>query len=411
MRRLYGYAIILFMVILIVNSTNAAIPFSYYKHNYLLGNDSASISFRSDKLLNRALLPAAMIGTGLIFSSSSLKEKMIHYDNDFNSDNSVTNIMRFSPAALMVGLKVCGVEGRSDWNRLIAVDGFASLMTCALTGVLKYSVKEERPDGSDNRSFPSGHAAISFMTATMLHKEYGETVSPWFSIIGYGTASAISLSRVYDNRHWCSDILAGAGIGIFSTEFSYDLSDALFGEKHLSRVALRPGQNEYKWSFGFNSQYHFATVFHDDMTKQLVNPSYSMNIKANRMLCNWLGVELSTGFTQLQMTQASNNQYQCDDIMNIRNVGLGCLLDLPVIKRINLAGELNIGKSFGFMKEFGEDNNSTSITMPDALRINCNFGLSLNTTANSKVTAYIGIDSYSDVWLSYFAGTGFNFIF
>lgn len=411
MRRLFRYAITLFVTILIVNSTNATIPFSYFKHNYLLGKDSASISFRSDNLLNRSLPSVAMIGSGLLWSSSSFNEELTHYDNDFNSSNTVADIMRFSPAALMIGLKVCGVEGKSDWNRLVAVDGFASLMTCGIVGVLKYSVNKERPDGSDNRSFPSGHAAISFMTATMLHKEYGETVSPWFSVIGYGTATAVSLSRVYDNNHWCSDVLVGAGIGIFSTEFSYDLSDAMFGEKHLSRVALRPQQNEYKWSFGFNSEYHFSTEFDDDLTKLLVKPAYSMNVNANRMLCRWLGAKVSTGFTQLQMTQESNMLYQRDDIINLKNVSLGCLIDVPVIKKINMSGEFNIGKSFGVKEKFGEGNNSISLTIPDALRINCNFGLSLNTTVNSKISAYVGIDSYSGVWLSYFAGTGFNFIF
>lgn len=76
-----------------------------------------------------------------------------------------------------------------------------------------------------------------------------------------------------------------------------------------------------------------------------------------------------------------------------------------------MSGEFNIGKSFGVKEKFGEGNNSISLTIPDALRINCNFGLSLNATVNSKISAYIGIDSYSGVWLSYFAGTGFNFIF
>src|SRR5574344_142675 len=411
MRRLFRYAITLFVTILIVNSTNATIPFSYFKQNYLVGNDSASDSFRSDNLLNMALPSVAMIGSGLLLSSSSFNDELSHYDNDFSSSITVADIMRFSPAALMIGLKVCVVEGKSDWNRLVAVDGFASLLTCGTVGVLKYSINKERPDGSDNRSFPSGHAAISFMTATMLHKEYGETVSPWFSVIGYGTATAVSLSRVYDNKHWCSDVLVGASIGIFSTEFSYDLSDALFGEKHLSRIALRPQQNEYKWSFGFNSEYHFSTEFDDDLTKLLVKPAYSMNINANRMLCSWLGARISAGFTQLQMTQSSNILYKSDDIINIKNASLGCLIDVPVIKRINMSGEFNIGKSFGVKEKFGEGNNSISLTIPDALRINCNFGISLNTTVNSKISAYIGIDSYSGVWLSYFAGTGFNFIF
>lgn len=70
-----------------------------------------------------------------------------------------------------------------------------------------------RPDGSNNKSFPSGHTATAFMAATMLHKEYGGR-SPWYSIAGYSMATVTGVSRMLNNKHWLSDVLVGAGIGI-----------------------------------------------------------------------------------------------------------------------------------------------------------------------------------------------------
>ncbi|RPI18837.1 MAG: phosphatase PAP2 family protein, partial [Acidobacteria bacterium] len=74
---------------------------------------------------------------------------------------------------------------------------------------LKIAVGRTRPDGSDNRSFPSGHAATSFMIATVVHRSYGRTAG----IFGYSTATFISFSRLRDNKHWASDLAAGATLG------------------------------------------------------------------------------------------------------------------------------------------------------------------------------------------------------
>jgi len=71
--------------------------------------------------------------------------------------------------------------------------------------------------------------------ATILHKEYGLTRSPWYSVAGYGVATATGIMRVLNNRHWVSDVLSGAGIGIMSTELAYALSDVIFKGKGLLR--------------------------------------------------------------------------------------------------------------------------------------------------------------------------------
>ena len=61
------------------------------------------------------------------------------------------------------------------------------------------------------------------------------TRSPWYSVAGYGVATATGVMRVLNNRHWVSDVLSGAGIGIMSGELAYAMSDLLFKGRGLLR--------------------------------------------------------------------------------------------------------------------------------------------------------------------------------
>ncbi|MBQ8499744.1 MAG: phosphatase PAP2 family protein, partial [Bacteroidales bacterium] len=147
--------------------------------------------------------------------------------------------LQYAPAALTIGLKAGGYDSRSSWGRMLVSDAFSAvIMTGAVNG-LKYSVQRPRPDGSRNNSFPSGHTATAFMTATMLHKEYGWR-SPWFSIGGYTAAAITGVSRIMNKKHWMTDIMAGAAIGIGSVHLGYFLSDKIFKGKGLSSEYVRP---------------------------------------------------------------------------------------------------------------------------------------------------------------------------
>lgn len=85
----------------------------------------------------------------------------------------------------------------------------AQILTAALTTGLKYAVGRERPDLSNGHSFPSGHASITFATATVLERHLG-----WrSSALGYTVASYVAASRLHDNRHWLSDVVFGAAVG------------------------------------------------------------------------------------------------------------------------------------------------------------------------------------------------------
>jgi hypothetical protein len=86
----------------------------------------------------------------------------------------------------------------------------AQILTQSLTQAAKFAVARTRPDGSNNRSFPSGHASGSFATATVLQRHYGWKVG----VPAYAIASYIAASRLSNARHYLSDVLVGAAVGI-----------------------------------------------------------------------------------------------------------------------------------------------------------------------------------------------------
>ena len=163
------------------------------------------------------------------YNNPNTKIRLIKY----NFHSEIDNYTQFSGIALTAGLKMAGVEGRSSWPRLAASSLASYAVMAAFVNGIKYTASEMRPDGSTRNSWPSGHTATAFVGATILHKEYGLTRSPWYSVAGYTIATGTGVMRVLNNRHWISDVLSGAGIGILSTELAYGICDLLFKEKGL----------------------------------------------------------------------------------------------------------------------------------------------------------------------------------
>lgn len=137
-----------------------------------------------------------------------------------NTRTRVDNTLLYAPFVAYWGLDLVGVEARnSAKDRLfISVGSFA--IGQGSIQLLKVIIDRDRPDNSDRKSFPSGHTGTAFIGAHLLMKEYGHT-SPWIGISGYTVATATGLLRITNNRHWLSDTVAGAGLGILSVELCY----------------------------------------------------------------------------------------------------------------------------------------------------------------------------------------------
>ena len=150
-------------------------------------------------------------------------------DKRYHGDG-IDDVLRFVPTIAVFGLKACGVEAESTWQRRIGVQVLAFGVNAAVTYSLKHAIHEKRPDGTDNHSFPSGHTSVAFSGATVLMHEYRK-VSPWIGVAGYAVATTVAVDRVRRNRHHWGDVVAGAAIGVASAEAGYLLGDWILGKK------------------------------------------------------------------------------------------------------------------------------------------------------------------------------------
>lgn len=183
---------------------------------------------------------------GLGFVAAGLLIKSRQHDfremrNLFQKDyhESWDNYTQYAPLVATWGLHAAGVEGQSSWKRLAVSNAVSALIVAGITNSLKYTVRERRPDETAKNSFPSGHTATAFMAATILHKEYGQTQSPWYSVAGYSMATATAVGRILNNRHWVTDVLVGAGVGIIATDLGYFVTDLLMKGKGKKRSVLK----------------------------------------------------------------------------------------------------------------------------------------------------------------------------
>lgn len=151
--------------------------------------------------------------------------------------SQAADVLEYAPILLPWAIKAAGGETRSDWARMGVSQATGAIITTGLVEGLKRSIHETRPDGSDNRAFPSGHTAIAFMGATMIERELGWR-SPWYTFGAYTFATGIAMERVIDRRHRAVDVIAGAGIGILATHLGYIVGDAIFGSSLPERTRL-----------------------------------------------------------------------------------------------------------------------------------------------------------------------------
>lgn len=184
-------------------------------------------------------VPIAVVGFALMPADHSIRDAVVDHWGSDGINCRVDDYIQYLPVATQVGMVLGGMEGRSKnrWNALVA-DAMAACMMAAMINGMKYSIDRERPNGGSG-SFPSGHTATAFMGATLLAHEYGHR-SVWIPIAGYTVATGVGVMRVLNNKHYVSDVVVGAAIGVLTAELGYWASDAIFNNRKTYKAqALR----------------------------------------------------------------------------------------------------------------------------------------------------------------------------
>lgn len=145
--------------------------------------------------------------------------------------NHYDDYTQYIPGISVFALNAAGVEGKHTVGRALVSYTFSMAIMGVLVNSIKYTARVPRPSGDERNSFPSGHTANSFMNAAFLNKEYGQYRHPMYGVMGYTLATATAVGRQLNNRHWISDVLAGAGIGILSTQLGYMIADRIYRDK------------------------------------------------------------------------------------------------------------------------------------------------------------------------------------
>jgi membrane-associated phospholipid phosphatase len=165
------------------------------------------------------ILPASLITVGAIGTA-------IDGMNDFHlfsRRDSVRQIQvdDYVEWGMLGWVFVCDLIGKEKhrWTDQLFLLSLAEVLNVGMVRGLKYVVNVKRPDGAFY-SFPSGHTASAFMGAHLAYREFKDS-SPVLAYSGYAVAAMVGVSRVYNNRHWVADVVAGAGAGILSVELSY----------------------------------------------------------------------------------------------------------------------------------------------------------------------------------------------
>lgn len=200
--------------------------------------------FFQKKLVRASIVPAMLIGYGIstihghgFYSSFQARDDIQRHFPSFN--NSLDNYLQFVPYLELASVALLKVETRDDRVNTLLLIGKSELIMLASVYATKYLTNIDRPNGA-SYAFPSGHTAQAFLAASIVHTELRDK-SPWYGIGAYTIATSVGVLRMVNDKHWQSDVVAGAGFGILSAHLAYLSHRNRWGRKAIGRdVGMTP---------------------------------------------------------------------------------------------------------------------------------------------------------------------------
>ena len=194
-------------------------------HKYQTPPGAARGPWYRGKLVRASLVPALLIGYGIsvyddhgFYSSRQAQADLQRNFPNFRSH--LDDYGQWAPYLELGAVLAFGVEGRNDRVNLALILVKSEALMLGAVEITKRATNHLRPDGSDYRSFPSGHTAQAFLAASIVHTELRDK-SQWYGVGAYAVATTVGAFRMLNNKHWESDVFAGAGVGILSAHLAY----------------------------------------------------------------------------------------------------------------------------------------------------------------------------------------------
>ena len=212
--------------------------------------------FFQSKGFRAVIIPAVLIGYGASTINGNGFYSSYDARNDVNRvfgpgrHTYIDDYLQWAPYLELGGVLLAGGESRNDRLNLGLVILKGEAIMFASVVALKRLTLIERPDGSAH-AFPSGHTAQAFLAASIVHTELRHK-SQWYGVGAYTIATSVAVLRMVNDKHWQSDVVAGAGIGILSAHLAYLSHRNRWGRKPQGRAALRVAPLYYAGATGLS---------------------------------------------------------------------------------------------------------------------------------------------------------------
>ena len=181
--------------------------------------------FFQSKGFRATIVPALLIGYGAttingngLYSSYDVHTDVRHVFGGYR--NHLDDFLQWAPYLEIPAVLLAGVASHNDRVNLGLILLKSEAIMLGSVYIVKTLTQVERPDGSNNLSFPSGHTAQAFLAASIVHTEFRDK-SQWYGIGAYALATSVAAFRMINDKHWESDVIAGAGFGILSAHLAY----------------------------------------------------------------------------------------------------------------------------------------------------------------------------------------------
>ncbi len=219
----------------------------------IINNDRETLRYKT-KYPRAFIVPAIFIAAGL----TTIKANGIYSSIDARHDiqglfkgrgSKIDDYLIFSPYVEFATLQALKFKCRNDFINTSILILKSELIMAAIVFPMKSLTKVERPysyfsstpEAQKDRnsdafhSLPSGHTAQAFVAAAIVHKEF-RYKSQWPGVAAYTLASTVAVYRMVNDRHWMSDVLTGAGIGMLSVNLAYGTHKFKWGKKQICVV-------------------------------------------------------------------------------------------------------------------------------------------------------------------------------